>query len=59
VLQAITNHILLGEYNQRALEFQPNTAQARETTGQEKRYHAAASAEINAEIKRCSRDKVR
>jgi hypothetical protein len=31
VLQAITNYILPGEHNQRALEFQPNTAQARET----------------------------
>src|SRR5215510_10886006 len=35
MLQTITNHILLGEHNQRVLEFQPNTAQARETTCQE------------------------
>jgi hypothetical protein len=34
VLQAITNHILLGEHNQRALKLQTNTAQARETTCQ-------------------------
>ena len=58
VLQTITNHILLGEHNQRALEFQPNTAQARETTGQEERHHTAASAEVDAGIRRCCRDKV-
>jgi hypothetical protein len=33
-LQAITNHVLLSEHNQRALELQTNTAQARETTCQ-------------------------
>jgi hypothetical protein len=32
--QTITNHILPGEHNQRALELQTNTAQTRETTCQ-------------------------
>jgi len=58
VLQAITNRILLGEHNQRALELQTNTAQARETTCQEERHHAAASAEVDEGVRRWCRHKV-
>ena len=58
VLQAITNHILLSEHSQRALQLQANTAQARETTCQEERHHPTASAEVDAGGKRWCRDKV-
>jgi hypothetical protein len=58
VLQAITNHILLGGHDQRALELQTHTAQARETTCQEERHHAAASAEVDEGGRRWCRHKI-
>jgi hypothetical protein len=57
-LQAITDHILLGEHSQRALQLQTDAAEMRETTCQEKRHHTAASAEVEAGGRRWSRDKV-
>ena len=59
VLQTITDHVLLGQHNQRALEFQTNTVQVRETTCQEERHHAAASAEVDTGGRRWGRNKVR
>src|SRR5712691_9513901 len=47
VLQAITDHILLGEHSQRALQLQTDAAQVREATCQEERHHPAASAEVD------------
>jgi len=58
VLEAITNHILLGQHSQRALQLQTDAAQVRETTRQEERYYATASAEVNAGSRRWCRDKV-
>jgi len=58
VLEAITNHILLGQHSQRALQLQTDAAQVRETTRQEERYYATASAEVNAGSRHWCRDKV-
>ena len=58
VLQAITDHVLLGEHSQRALEFQTDTVEMRESTCQEERHHPAASTEVDAGGRRCGRHKV-
>jgi hypothetical protein len=58
VLQAITNHIPLGEHSQRALQLQTNIAQVWETTRQEEHHHPTAGAEINQGIRRWCRHKI-
>ena len=58
VLQAITDHILPGEPSQRALQFQTDAAQVRETTRQEERHHPTASTEVDAGLRRWGRHKI-
>jgi hypothetical protein len=58
VLQAITDHILLGEPSERALQLQTDAAEIRETTRQEERHHTAARAEVDTEIRRWCRHKI-
>ena len=59
VLQAIAGDILLREHGQRALEFQPNQVNMRETTCQKERHNPTASAEVDEWGSRASRNKIR
>jgi len=58
VLQTIADDIVLGEYRERALEFQPNKAHMWEAACQQERYDTTASAQVNEWVGSRDRHKV-